>query len=133
MNDQLIHNKTYAHRLPPTLIEQARYWANFHEQGVFSDSSISGIGDSAFLILSLSLVHEPHCCSGWALASGRLNEGQPFISLFIQTEMIKSDPTSTGSSACDHNHARNCCHLEMLSSQRHLCDYRRAALWLTPG
>ncbi|KAH9959274.1 hypothetical protein BC827DRAFT_524434 [Russula dissimulans] len=27
MDDQLIYNKTYAHRLPPTLIEQARHGA----------------------------------------------------------------------------------------------------------
>jgi len=47
MNHQLTHNKTYAHRLPPTLIEQARYWANFHEEGVFSDTAINGIGNSA--------------------------------------------------------------------------------------
>jgi hypothetical protein len=51
MNHQLTHNKTYAHRLPPTLVEQARYWANFHERGVFSEPSMSGIGNSAFPIL----------------------------------------------------------------------------------
>jgi hypothetical protein len=47
MNDQLMHNKTYAH----CLLQQSRHWANFHEQGVFSDSTIGGIGNSAFRIL----------------------------------------------------------------------------------
>ncbi len=51
MYHQLTHNRTYAHRLPPTLIEQARYWANFHEQGVFTDTTIGGIGNSALQTL----------------------------------------------------------------------------------
>ena len=46
MNTQLVHNKTYAYRLPPTLIKQARSLANFHENGVFSDKEIGGIGNS---------------------------------------------------------------------------------------
>ena len=51
MNDQLMNNKTYAHRLLPTLIKQSCHWANFHKQGVFSDSTIGGIGNSVFWIL----------------------------------------------------------------------------------
>lgn len=46
MNTELIHNKTYAHRLPPSFIEQARAYANFHENGVFSDKDIMGVGNS---------------------------------------------------------------------------------------
>ena len=45
MNTELVHNKTYAHRLPPTLIDQARGLADFHENGVFSDKAINGIGN----------------------------------------------------------------------------------------
>ena len=48
MNSELTHNKTYAYRLPPTLIEQARHWVNYHETGVFSDKEINGIGNSKF-------------------------------------------------------------------------------------
>ena len=48
MNTELIHNKTYAYRLPPTLLEQARHWANYHEAGVFSDEDINGVGNSKF-------------------------------------------------------------------------------------
>jgi hypothetical protein len=67
MNHQLTHNKTYAHRLPPTLIEQARHWANFHEQGVFSDTAVDGIGNSAFQIrFSLYLIlADRRRCSRW--------------------------------------------------------------------
>jgi hypothetical protein len=46
MNTELIHNQSYAYRLPPTLIEQARGLANFHEDGVFSDKDIVGVGNS---------------------------------------------------------------------------------------
>jgi len=46
INSELTHNKTYAYRLPPTFIEQARYWANYHEAGIFSSSDINGIGNS---------------------------------------------------------------------------------------
>lgn len=46
MNTELIHNQSYAYRLPPSLIEQARGLANFHEDGVFSDKDIVGIGNS---------------------------------------------------------------------------------------
>jgi lysosomal acid phosphatase len=47
MSHQLTHNKSYAHRLPPTFVEQARHWANFHEQGVFTDKDMAGVGNSA--------------------------------------------------------------------------------------
>jgi len=48
MDTQLTYNQTYAYRLPPTLIEQARGYANFHENALFSDKEIGGIGNSAF-------------------------------------------------------------------------------------
>ena len=57
MNTQLIYNQTYAYRLPPTYIDQARALANFHEDGVFSDKQANGIGNSAsFRCHSLTLV-----------------------------------------------------------------------------
>jgi hypothetical protein len=45
MNTQLTYNQTYAYRLPPTLIDQARALADFHEDGVFSDAEANGIGN----------------------------------------------------------------------------------------
>ena len=49
MNVQSIHNKTFADRLPPTFLAQARDLANYHEYGVFSDPSFTGIGNSKLL------------------------------------------------------------------------------------
>jgi lysosomal acid phosphatase len=117
MNHQLTHNKTYAHRLPPTLIEQARYWANFHEEGIFSDTAVDGIGNSAIEILFSSLLVTDHLVvvAGRTILQSMISsleridyDGdplqfllesttyQPFISLFAQTEMDKSDPTLKG-------------------------------------
>jgi lysosomal acid phosphatase len=61
MNTQLVHNKTYAFRLPPNMIEQARSLADFHENGVFSDKETGGIGNSQFAsIASTSLSRDIH-------------------------------------------------------------------------
>lgn len=42
-----MHNKTYAYRLPPSLAGQARGLADWHENAVFSDKDIGGIGNSS--------------------------------------------------------------------------------------
>ena len=49
MNVQSIHNATFANRLPPTFLEQARDLANYHEYGVFTDPELDGIGNSTSL------------------------------------------------------------------------------------
>lgn len=54
MNSELVHNITYAHRLPPTFIEQARGWANMRENAVFSDEQMGGIGNSCVVYLPTS-------------------------------------------------------------------------------
>ena len=46
VQSQLVHNKTYAHRLPPTMIEQARGFADFRESAIYSDEAMGGIGNS---------------------------------------------------------------------------------------
>lgn len=46
VSSQLVHNKTYAHRLPPTFIEQARGFADYRENAIYSDSAMGGIGNS---------------------------------------------------------------------------------------
>lgn len=48
MNVQSIHNATFLNRLPPTYLAQARDLANYHEYNIFSDSSPTGIGNSAY-------------------------------------------------------------------------------------
>ncbi|KAI9465215.1 phosphoglycerate mutase-like protein [Lactarius psammicola] len=83
MNHQLTHNKSYAHRLPPTLIEQARHWANFHEEGVFSDPSINGIGNIAGRTLLNRITFDGDPLQFLVESTTY----QPFISLFSQTEM----------------------------------------------
>ncbi|KAG8214787.1 histidine phosphatase superfamily [Butyriboletus roseoflavus] len=47
MNVNDIHNATFAQALPPTFLQQARALANWHEYNVFTDPSISGIGNIA--------------------------------------------------------------------------------------
>ncbi|KAI0321436.1 phosphoglycerate mutase-like protein [Amylostereum chailletii] len=48
VNVNNIHNATFHKALPPTFVEQAYGFANFHENGVFSDVSPAGIGNVAF-------------------------------------------------------------------------------------
>ena len=46
MLSELTHNKTYAHRLPPTYLHSARDLLNWHEDKIFSDVAMNGIGNS---------------------------------------------------------------------------------------
>jgi hypothetical protein len=113
INSELTHNKTYAYRLPPTFIEQARGFADFHENGVFSDKDMKGIGNSSSFIVD----HAPDRDLICSVVAGRTilhsilkslerisfngdplqfllieTTYQPFISLFHQTEMIQEHP-----------------------------------------
>ncbi|KAJ7718721.1 histidine phosphatase superfamily [Mycena maculata] len=95
MNTQLIYNQTYAYRLPPTYIDQARALANFHEDGVFSDAQANGVGNVA----GRSLLHtilsslERIAFNGDPLQLMVVQTSyQPFISLFHQTEIVKENP-----------------------------------------
>jgi hypothetical protein len=54
MNTQLTYNQTYAFRLPPTYIDQARALADFHQDGVFSDAQANGVGNGEFHCRSIS-------------------------------------------------------------------------------
>ncbi|KAI0042646.1 phosphoglycerate mutase-like protein [Auriscalpium vulgare] len=99
MNHQLTHNKSYAHRLPPTFIEQARHWANFHEEGVFTDSAINGIGNIAGRTILSSIVDSLERITFDGDPLQFLVESttyQAFISLFNQTELTLDDPTIKG-------------------------------------
>ena len=46
MNVNYIHNETYAFKLPPTFLAQARALADFHEHGVFTSAKGDGLGNS---------------------------------------------------------------------------------------
>jgi prostatic aicd phosphatase len=47
VNVNNIHNATFHKSIPQNFVAQAYGFANFHEQGVFSDVSPTGIGNSA--------------------------------------------------------------------------------------
>jgi hypothetical protein len=51
MSSQLVHNKTFAYRLPPSFIHHARDLVNFNEDLIFSDKAMGGIGNGRFLSL----------------------------------------------------------------------------------
>ena len=117
INSELTHNKTYAHRLPPTFLEQARHWANYHEHGVFSEKDIHGIGNSthswslhlelfdanSLLVAGRTLLHtiitslERIAFNGDPLQFMLVETTyQPFISLFQQTGVLDEHPELAG-------------------------------------
>lgn len=96
MNDQLTHNRTYAHRLPPTFIEQARHWANYHESAVFGDSQMGGIGNIASRTLMRSIISTLQRITLDGDPLQFLVEAttyQPFISFFHQIDAVEKDPS----------------------------------------
>ncbi|KAJ3559863.1 hypothetical protein NM688_g75 [Phlebia brevispora] len=95
MSSELVHNKTFAHRLPPTFIEQARGWADFRENAIFSDGSMAGIGNIASRTALQSIISalQRIAFNGDPLQFMLIETTyQPFISLFHQTEMIQGHP-----------------------------------------
>ncbi|KAF9047598.1 histidine phosphatase superfamily [Panaeolus papilionaceus] len=99
VNTQLTHNRTYAHRLPPTFLEQARHWANYHEGGVFSDSDVNGIGNVAgrTLLHTILTSLERISFNGDPLQFMLIETTyQAFISLFRQTGIIQDRPELVG-------------------------------------
>jgi len=99
INTELVHNKTYAYRLPPTLLEQARHWANYHEAGVFSDEDINGVGNIAGRTILHTIISalERIAFNGDPLQFMLVETTyQSFISLFHQTGITKIDPEIFG-------------------------------------
>ena len=47
LNTELILNQTFTFRLPPTVIEQARGYADYCENALFLDNDDGGVGNSA--------------------------------------------------------------------------------------
>ncbi|KAF5351368.1 hypothetical protein D9758_008059 [Tetrapyrgos nigripes] len=95
MSTQLVHNKTYAYRLPPTMIEQARGLADFHENGVFSDKETGGIGNIAgrTMLHNVLKALERVAFNDDPLQFMLVQTGyQPFISLFHEIDMVKDQP-----------------------------------------
>ncbi|KAJ3890255.1 histidine phosphatase superfamily [Lentinula edodes] len=95
INSELTHNKTYAYRLPPTLVETARGLADFHENGVFSDKQSGGIGNIAgrTMLHTVLKALERVAFNDDPLQFMLVETGyQPFISLFHELEIVKEHP-----------------------------------------
>lgn len=95
VNTQLVHNQTYAFRLPPTLIDQARALADWHENGVFSDKDMTGIGNIAgrtmmhHILQALERIAFNHDPLKFMLVETTY---QPFISFFHMVDVIDRMP-----------------------------------------
>ncbi|KAJ7122360.1 histidine phosphatase superfamily [Mycena epipterygia] len=95
MNTQLIYNQTYAFRLPPKYVDQARALADFHEDGVFSDTEANGIGNIAgrtvlgTILSSFELIASNDDPLQLMVVQ---TSYQPFISLFHLTDIVKENP-----------------------------------------
>jgi hypothetical protein len=93
------HNKTYAHRLLPTLLEQARGFANYHENAIFSDKHAGGIGNLAGRTILHTVLRSLQriAFNGDPLQFLLVETSyQPFISLFHMLDMIKENPELAG-------------------------------------
>ncbi|KAG1851468.1 histidine phosphatase superfamily [Suillus subalutaceus] len=99
ISTELSHNKTYAHRLPPTLVEQARGFADFHENAIFSDKDVGGIGNLAGRTILHTVLGSLQriAFNGDPLQFLLIETSyQPFISLFHMLEMVKENPELGG-------------------------------------
>ncbi|KAI0657635.1 phosphoglycerate mutase-like protein [Cubamyces menziesii] len=95
VNSELIHNKTYAHRLPPTFIEQARGYANLREDAIYSDKAMGGIGNiaSRAALSSILKALQRIAFNGDPLQFMVIETTyQPFISFFHQTGVVDTHP-----------------------------------------
>ncbi|KAF7332863.1 hypothetical protein MVEN_02391300 [Mycena venus] len=95
MNTQLTYNQTYAYRLPPGLIDQARALADFHQDGVFSDAEANGVGNVAgrtLLHTILSSLERIAFNDDPLKLTIVQTSYQPFISFFHQTEIADKNP-----------------------------------------
>ncbi|KAG1830806.1 phosphoglycerate mutase-like protein [Suillus variegatus] len=99
VNVQYTYNKTYYETLPPTFLQQARYYANWAQNSVFTDSTSASIGQVAIRTLLPEIF--------WALGNMtktsnkvKMNiqevDYKPFISLFNVTNATLTDPDISG-------------------------------------
>ncbi|KAF9645921.1 phosphoglycerate mutase-like protein [Thelephora ganbajun] len=99
VNTQLTHNKTYAYRLPPTYVNQVRDLVNWHEDKIFSDSDMNGIGNIAgrTTMHSVLTALERISFDGDPLQVLLIETTyQPMISFFHMTEIAKNYPQLKG-------------------------------------
>ncbi|KAJ7648244.1 histidine phosphatase superfamily [Mycena polygramma] len=95
MNTQLIYNQSYASQVQATYITQARALADFHENGIFSDTAAGGVGNIAAqtmlpnIITSLMGIASNENALKFSLFETTY---QSFISLFNMTEITDQAP-----------------------------------------
>ncbi|KAJ6562468.1 phosphoglycerate mutase-like protein, partial [Mycena capillaripes] len=99
VNVEMIHNKTFFDALSPTFGAQAYALANYHENGVFTDSTQAGIGNVAIRTILPSILSSLSRIANQSdplkLALNEISY-KPFISLFNVTEASESDPEIEG-------------------------------------
>ncbi|KAG1738267.1 phosphoglycerate mutase-like protein [Suillus lakei] len=99
VNVQYTHNKTYYETLPPTFLQQARYYSDWLQHNTFTDSVQNGIGQISIRTLLPEIF--------WALGNMTKTSNQvkmniqeidykPFISLFNVTNATVTDPEIAG-------------------------------------
>ncbi|KAF9224866.1 phosphoglycerate mutase-like protein [Gyrodon lividus] len=99
LNVQYTHNTTFYKSFPETLLQQARHFANIHEQNVFTDSVQNGVGQIAIRTLwpeifwSLGNMTLPNNKVKFALTEV---DYKPFISLFNVTNATVTNPEISG-------------------------------------
>jgi len=99
LNVQYTHNAAFYKSFPGTLLQQARYFANIHEQNVFTDGVQNGVGQIAIRTLwpeifwSLGNMTLPNNKVKLALTEV---DYKPFISLFNVTNATVTSPGISG-------------------------------------
>ncbi|KAG1771227.1 phosphoglycerate mutase-like protein [Suillus occidentalis] len=99
VNVQYTYNQTYYETLPPTFLQQARYYTDWLQSNIFTDSVSNGIGQIAIRTLLPEVF--------WALGNMtktsnkvKMNiqeiDYKPFISLFNVTNATLTDPDISG-------------------------------------
>ncbi|KAK0551623.1 hypothetical protein OC846_003219 [Tilletia horrida] len=85
LNVQSVHNATFAQSLPPNALAQARYWADYHEAGSFSDpdpNNVGNIAGQAILPVILNNLQQLANTSNPLKIVNIFGAYKPFISLF---------------------------------------------------
>ncbi|KAF9011496.1 phosphoglycerate mutase-like protein [Hymenopellis radicata] len=99
MNVENIHSASFMDNLPDTFLQQARDLANWHEYGVFSDSSLDGIGNIAArtMLPSIFDAFTSITDDSDALKFTYLSMSyKPFLSLFNMTKAAEMNPALQG-------------------------------------
>ncbi|KAI5119300.1 hypothetical protein M0805_008215 [Coniferiporia weirii] len=99
LHTNYIHNETYAFRLPPTFLQQAQAWVDYHEHGIFTGKYADGIGNIAGRTILPSIISSLERIANVAdplrLVVQEISY-KPFISLFNITDVTERNPELQG-------------------------------------